>query len=58
MGKQDKTPRTPTDSDLCAVNEYRRLKLEQTVDLGNHLTMRVGGSARSFSEGNSVADVE
>jgi hypothetical protein len=26
--------------------------------LRDHLTMRVGGSARLFAEGNSVADVE
>jgi UDP-N-acetylmuramate dehydrogenase len=47
-----------TNSGLYAVNGDKRLQLKQDVDLRDHSTMRVGGSARFFAEANSVADVE
>ena len=47
-----------TNSGLCAVNGDKHLRLEKDVDLRDHSTMRVGGSARWFAEVNSVAEVE
>jgi UDP-N-acetylmuramate dehydrogenase len=47
-----------TNSGLYAVNGDKCLQLKQDVDLRDHSTMRVGGSARLFAEANSVADVE
>jgi len=45
-------------SGLFAVSDEKRLQLKQDVDLRDHSTMRVGGSAKFFAEANSVADVE
>jgi hypothetical protein len=50
-GQAGQTPMTPTDFDLYAVNEYRRKRLWQYIDLRDRKTTWAENPAKLFAEG-------